>query len=168
MKRKKSGFADKDRPALAKVPRLGASSTSQSVPAQNSERVQSPAVEAPIVLSSQPLSTSAAKAKNLLGGSAEQRLAVLPITVWNPPTESVRSSPRRAEKLKKKAPESKTSKDGDSLLLNAELVASAVSSILRDSDLGRSKALPVDEALALSLQGVASVSSCVLSRLFPC
>ena len=29
----------------------------------------------------------------------------------------------------------------------------AVSSILKDSDLGRSKALPVDEALALSLQG---------------
>ena len=69
----------------------------------------------------------------------------MPITVWNPPTESVRSPPRRAEKLKK------ISEDGDSLLFNADLAAGAVSSILKDSDLGRSKALPVDEALALSL-----------------
>ena len=120
--------------------------------------------EAPIVLDSQPPSKSAAKAKNRLGGSVEQPLAVVPITVWNPPTESVRSPPRRVEKLKKKVPESKVGKDGDSLLLNAELAASVVSSILKDSDLGRSKALPIDEALALSIQGVASVSLCVLSR----
>ena len=92
----------------------------------------------------------------------------MPITVWNPPTESVRSPPRRVEKLKRKASASKISEDEDSLLLNAELAAGAVSSILKDSDLGRSKALPVDEALALSLQGVASVSPCVLSCLFPC
>ena len=167
VKRKKSSFTDKDRPALAKVPRLGASSSSQSVPTQNSERVQSPAAGAPIVLSSQPPSTSTAKAKNILGGSAEHPLAVVPITVWNPPMESVRQPPHRAEELKKKAPESKTSEDGDSLLLNAELAAGAVSSILRDSDLGRSKALPVNEALALSLQGVALVSPCVSSCLFP-
>ena len=52
--------------------------------------------------------------------------------------------------------------DGDSLLSNVELVAGAVSSILRDSDLKRSGALSVEETLALSLKGVASVSSCVL------
>ena len=57
VKRKKSGFADKDRLALAKVPRFGASSSSQSVPAQSSERVQLPAAGAPIILSSQPPST---------------------------------------------------------------------------------------------------------------
>ena len=45
------------------------------------------------------------------------------------------------------------------LLLNAELAVGAVSSILKDSDLKRSSALPIEEALALSLQGVASVSS---------
>ena len=153
VKRKNSGFADKDRPALAKVPRLGASSSSLSTPAQELERAQSPAEEAPIVLSLQPLSKSVAKAKNLLGESVEQLLAVVPITVWNPPTKSVRSPPRRAKKLKKKASESKISEDGDSLLLNAELAAGAVSSILKDSDLGRSKALPVDEALTLSFRG---------------
>ena len=52
--------------------------------------------------------------------------------------------------------------DGDSLLSNAELAAGAVSSILRESDLKRSGVLLVEEALALSLQGVASVSSRVL------
>ena len=58
--------------------------------------------------------------------------------------------------LKKKGLE--TGGDGYSFLLNAELAAGAISSILKDSDLQRSGALPVDEALALSLQGVASVS----------
>ena len=53
---------------------------------------------------------------------------------------------------------SETEGDGDSLLLNIDFAAGAVSSILKDSDLKRSGALPVDEALALSLQGVASVS----------
>ena len=60
------------------------------------------------------------------------------------------------EGLKKKGLE--TGGDGDSLLLNVELVAGVVSSILKDSDLKRSGALPVDEALVLSLQGVAYVS----------
>ena len=69
--------------------------------------------------------------------------------------------------MKKKDPESKSSGDGDSLLLNAELATGAVSSILKDSDLERSNALPVDEALALSLQGAASVSSYVLPCRFP-
>ena len=67
------------------------------------------------------------------------------------------------EELKRK--DSKTSGDGDSLLLNAELTTGAVSSILKDSDLKRSSVLPVDEALTLSLQGVASVSSHILSCL---
>ena len=55
VKRKKSRFAEKGRPALAKVPRLGASSSSLSTPVQNPERAPSPTAEVPIVLSSQPL-----------------------------------------------------------------------------------------------------------------
>ena len=73
----------------------------------------------------------------------------------------VRSPSRRAKELRRKDPESKIGGDGDSLLLNVELAAGAVSSILW------SGALPFDEALALSLQGVASVSSCTLSYLIP-
>ena len=69
------------------------------------------------------------------------------------------------EELRRKRPEA--DEDGDSLLFNAELAAGAVSSILRDYDHKRSGALPIEEALALSLQGVASVSSrvslCLLS-----
>ena len=75
----------------------------------------------------------------------------MPITVWNPPTKGVRPPSPRAEELKRK--ESETGGDGASLLLNAELAAGAVSPILKDSDLKRSSVLPVDEALALSLQG---------------
>ena len=74
--------------------------------------------------------------------------------------QSVEPPPSRAEELGRKLPEADG--DGDSLLFNAELTAGAVSSILQDFDLKRSDALPVKEALALSLQGVASVSSCVL------
>ena len=85
----------------------------------------------------------------------------MPITVWNPPSESARPPPRRVEELKRKNPGSKVGEDEDSLLFNAELAAGAISSILKDSDLGRSKALPVNEALALALQGVASVSPCI-------
>ena len=165
VKRKIPGSAEKDRPVLAKALKLGASLTSS---VRRPERAQSPIAKAPMVMSSSPPSKSAAKAKSLLGGAVELPLAVMPITVWNPPSESVRSPPRRAEELKRKNPESKVGEDEDSLLFNVELAAGAVSSILKDSNLGRSKALPVDEALALSLQGVASVSPCILSCLFPC
>ena len=69
-----------------------------------------------------------------------------------------KSPPQRAAELKRKKSKPKVDKNKDSLLSNTVLAAGAVSSILKDSVLGRSKGLPVDEALALSLQGVASVS----------
>ena len=119
-----------------------------------------PPAEVPKALSSHPRSGSTAKAKDSLGRAAEQPLEVMPVTVWNPPTQSVKPPSSRAEELKRKG--SETDGDGDSLLLNAELAAGAISSILKDSDLKRSGALPVEEALALSLQGVASVSSRIL------
>ena len=105
VKRKTPGSAEKDRPVLAKVPKLGASSSSPSAPIRKSELAQSPPAEAPTVSSSHPHSRSAAKAKSLLGGAVEQSLAVMPLTVWNPPTKSVRSPSRRAEELKRKDPE---------------------------------------------------------------
>ena len=48
-------------------------------------------------------------------------------------------------------------RDEDSLLSLVELIVGAVSSILHDSDLRRVGALPVEEALALLLQGTSSV-----------
>ena len=86
----------------------------------------------------------------------------MPISVWSPPAQSAEPPPSIAEDLGMKHPEA----DGyrDSLLSNAELAAGAISSILRDSDLKRLGVLPVEDALALSFQGVASVSS----RVFWC
>ena len=52
VKRKTSDSAEKGRPALAKVSKLGASSSSPSTLARKPNRAQSPAAEAPIILSS--------------------------------------------------------------------------------------------------------------------
>ena len=161
-KRKTSDSVEKDRLALVKVLKLGASSSSPSTHVHKPERVK-----ACIVLSSRSHSESAAKAEGPSGGAVEQPLVVTPITVWNPPTKRVRSPSQRAEEARRKDPESKIGGDGDSLLDNAELTAGVVSSILKDYDLKRSVALLVDEALALSLQGVTSVSSRTLSYLIP-
>ena len=119
---------------------------------------QSPA-EVPRAPSSQPRSASAAKAKDSSGRANEPPLEVMPISVWSPPAQSAKPPPLIPEDLRRE----RLGADGDedSLLSNAELTAGAISSVLRDSDLKRSDALPVEEALALSLQGVASVSSCV-------
>ena len=56
--------------------------------------------------------------------------------------------------------------DEDSLLSHAEHAAGDVSSILRDSDLRTVDALPFEEALALLLQGTASVRPSAFVDLF--
>ena len=122
----------------------------------------SPLAKVPKAPSSKPRSGSAARAKDSPGRTTEQPLEVMPITVWNPPTQSVKLPSSRAEELKRKG--SGTDGDGDSLLLNVDFSSGAVSSILKDFDLKRLGALPVKEALALSLQWAASVSS----RIFLC
>ena len=50
-----------------------------------------------------------------------------------------------------------TEGEEDSLLANLELAARALSSILQDSDLRRANAMSVEDVLALSLQGAATV-----------
>ena len=149
VKRKTLDSVEKDLPALVKVPKLGASSSSPSTHVRKPEQALSPPTEVLKVLSLQPRPGSAVKAKGPLGKAVEQPLAIMPITVWNPPAKSVRPPSLKAEELKRK--DSENGGDGDSLLLDAELAAGAVLSILKDSDLKRSSMLPVDEALALSL-----------------
>ena len=56
--------------------------------------------------------------------------------------------------------------DEDSLLSHADLAVGVVSSILRDSDLRRVGALPIEEALTLLLQGTASVRPSAFVDLF--
>ena len=123
VKRKTSGSTEKDRPVSTKVLKLGASPSSPSTYVREPEQAPSPPFEALAILSSQPGSRSVAKAKILLGGAVEQPLVAMPITVWNPPAKGVRSPPQRAKELKKKKSESKSGRDGDSLLLDAELAA---------------------------------------------
>ena len=135
---------------LAEVQKLGASPPSL---AQESERASSP-----LVLTSLPPSKPDVKAKGLSGATVEQSLTVMPITVWNPPSDNAKSPPRGMVEPKRKKSKPKAGAVKDSLLSNPELAAGAISSILLESDVRRSKGLPVDEALALSFQGVASVS----------
>ena len=158
--RKTLDSLEKGRPSWGKVPKLGTSSSSPSAHVRVLGQVLPPPSEVPRAPSSQPRSGSAAKVRDSSGRAAKPLLEVMPITVWSPPMQSVEPPSSREEELKRKRP--KVDGNGDSLLVNAELAAGAVSSILRDSDLKRSGALPVEEALALSLQGVTSISSHVL------
>ena len=167
VKRKTLDSVERGRPTLVKVPKLRVSSSSPSTHVRKPEQALSPPAEAPKVLSSQPRSGSAGKAKGPSGGAVEQPFEDMPITVWNSPAKSVRPPSPRAEELRRKDSDSEIGGDGDSLLLNAKLAAGAVSSIIKDFDLKRSSVLLVDEALALSLQGVVSISSHTLSRLIP-
>ena len=153
VKRKKPSSTEEDRPVSAKVQKLGASPS-----VREPEQALSPLAEAPVVLSPPLPSKPDGGAKNPLSVAVEQSLKVLSITVWNPPLERVESPSRKAAEPKKKKSKEKVDENQDSLLSNTELAASVVSSILKDSDLGKSKAMLVDEALALSLQGVALVS----------
>ena len=152
VKRKTLDSLKKGRPAWGKVPRLGTSSSSPSSHVRVLGQVSPPLAEVPKAPSSQLRSGSAAKAKDSSGRAAEPLSEVMPITVWSPPEQSAEPPPSRAEELGRKSLEADG--DGDSLLFSAELAAGAVSSILRDSDLKRSGALPIEEALALSLQGI--------------
>ena len=78
VKRKTLDSVEKDRPALVKVPKLGASSSSLSTHVQKPEQALSHPAEVPKVLSSQPRSGFAAKAKGsssrAVGGHAHHCL----------------------------------------------------------------------------------------------
>ena len=95
--------------------------------------------------------------KNPSGRSTEPPLEVLPISVWSPSAQNVKLSPTTLED--KGRDYFGTEGDENSLLTDSELSAGVVSSILRDSDLKRADALSIEEALALSLQGEATVCS---------
>ena len=150
---------EKGHPAWGKIPRLGTSSSSPSTHVRVQGQVLPPPTEVPRSPSSHLRYGSTAKAKDSSGRAAEPPLEVMPITVLSPPTQSVEPPPSIAEELGRKRPEADG--DGDSLLFNVELAVGAISFILGDSDLKRLGVMPIEEALALSLQGVASVSSLV-------
>ena len=153
-------------PPLADVQNSGAS---PPLPTQELERVSSPLIEVQELGVSPPsparepeqalptldLTLSSplrpdVEAKGFSGADVAQPLTVLPMTVWNPPFDKAKSPPRRTTELKRKKLKTKAEAIKGSLLSSAELAAGAISSILLESDVGSSKELPVDEALALS------------------
>ena len=167
VKRRKTTSPKRDQSAPAKVQKLEAPSSllvQRPEPASSLQAspVLEPVRDSPLlaevspVLGLLPPSEPIAEAGNPSGEDGIQPLAVVPITVWKAPSESAKSPPGKSAGPRRRTKPT-TIEDKDSLLFNAELAAGAVSSILRDSDIVRSKELPVDEALASSFQGFAFV-----------
>ena len=96
----------------------------------------------------------------------EPPLEVLPISVWSPTSRGAAPPPTMSDEVTGNRDRSETARDEDSLLSHAELAVGVVSSILRNSDLRRVGALLVEEALALLLQGTASVRPSAFVDLF--
>ena len=168
VKRRKTDSPERDQSAPTKVQKLEApsnllvqrperASSPRASPVLEPERDLPSLAEVPPVLGPLSPSEPIVEAGNPSGEDGTQPLAAVPLTVWKAPSESVKSpSGKWAEPRRRTTPA--TAENKDSLLSNARLAAGAVSSILKDSDIVRSKELPVDEALASSFQGFALVS----------
>ena len=89
--------------------------------------------------------------------AAEPPLEVIPILVWSPTSRGAAPHPTMPDEVTGNRDRFEAAGDEDSLHSHAELAVGVVSSILRDSDLRKVDALPVEEALALLLQGTTSV-----------
>ena len=114
-----------------------------------------------------PSPSSAVGAGDSSGGANEPPLKVLPISVWSPTSQGTAPPSTMPNEVTRNRDRSEAARDEDSLLSHAKLAAGAVSSILRDSDLRRVGALPVEEALAiLLLQGTVSVRPSAFVDLF--
>ena len=99
--------------------------------------------------------SSVVGAGDSLGKAAEPPLEVLPISVWSPMSQGATPPSAMPDKVRRDPFGAVGSED--SLLSHVELAARAVSSILCNSDLRELDTLSVEEALALLLQGTASV-----------
>ena len=169
VKRRKTYSPERDQSAPSKVQKLEVPS---SFPVQRPERASSPLAspaleperdsyslaEVPPVLGPLPSSEPIAEAGNPSGEDGIQPLAAVPISVWKAPSESAKSPPGKSTEPSRKKIKTTTAENKDSMIHDAKLAAGAVSSILKDSDIVRSKELPVDEVLASSFQGFSLVS----------
>ena len=93
-------------------------------------------------------------------------MEVLPISFWGPTSLGATPPPAMPDEVTGSRDRFEAAGDEDSLLSHAKHTVGVVSSILRDSDLIRVGALPVEEALALLLQGTASVHPSAFFDLF--
>ena len=134
------------------IPRLGASPLSSTAKEQGSSDQVPTRGQAP------PSMVEVSKVvgpKNPSGRTAKPFLEALPISIWSPSARNAKLPPTTPKDEERDC--FGTEWDEDSLLTNSELTAGAVSSILRDSDLKWADAMSIEEALALSLQGAATV-----------
>ena len=94
-------------------------------------------------------SPKVAVARSPPGRTAKPPLDIVPISVWSPSSQTVELPLGESEEEGRKNfdPE----RDEDSLPTSAKLAAGAISSVLRDSNLKRADAMPVEGVLALSL-----------------
>ena len=100
------------------------------------------------------------------GRDDELPLEVLPISVWSPTSRGFAPPFAMSDEVTGNRDRFEAAGDEDSLLSHTEVAAGAVSYILHDSDLRRVGALPVEEALALLLQGTASIRPSAFVDLF--
>ena len=94
-------------------------------------------------------SPKAAVARSPPGRTSERPLDIVPISVRGPSSQTVEFPFGESEEEGRK--NFGLERDEDSLLTSAKLAAGAISSVLRDSDLKRVDAMPVEGVLALSL-----------------
>ena len=94
-------------------------------------------------------SSKAAVARSPPGRTAEPPLDIVPNSVRSPSSQIVELPFGESEEEGRKhfGPE----RDEDSLLTSAKVAVGAISSVLRDFDLKRADAMPVEGVLALSL-----------------
>ena len=156
IKRKAQDPPEGSLPAQGKTPKLGASippspskERGSHAPAQVRGQALPSLAEVSEAAGAQHCSPSAAGAKGSSRRATGPPLNVLPISVWSPSARNDSPFPLTRGDVGN----DRFGAEGgeDSLFTNAELVARAVSSILRDSDLKKVDALCVEEDLALSL-----------------
>ena len=109
--------------------------------------------------------SSTVEARDSSGWAAEPPLEVLLISVWSPTPQGTEHPPPMPDDVGRGR--FGAVGDKDSLLSHVELASRDVSSILHDSDLKKVDALSVEEALALMLQGIASVRTSSFVDPFP-
>ena len=135
-----------------KILRFGASSPPSTAKERGSSDQVSARGQAPPSMAEV---SKVAGLKNPFERTVEPPLEVLPISVWSPSAQNAKLHPTTSED------EGRdwfgTEGNEDSILTNLELAVGAVSSIIRDFDLKRTDTMSIEEALALSLQGAASV-----------
>ena len=99
--------------------------------------------------------SSAVRDGDSSGKATEPPLEILPISVWSTTSRGTVPPPAMLDEVR--GDRFGAVRNEDSQLSHVELSTEVVSTILRDSDLRKVDALSVEEALALLLQGTASI-----------